>query len=319
MHEKEKFDAVIQAYENLGSKRGWTISERKSIPYGVQLRIEGEARTGSGRKRDTATVNIYHGKKGVRVVIGGSAKSELVRALRRFESERQMGSVVLTAENPASAGSVRFAGRPRIGTDEAGKGDYFGPLVVAAVYVDGGTEAGLLDLGLRDSKRIGDVQVARMARQIKERVPSAVVTLLPKEYNRRYDDVRNLNKLLAWAHAEAIQRLLAKVDCSLVLTDRFGNPRHLIQALGKFSLEIELHQFERAEADAAVAAASVLARAEYLRVLKKLSDKAGVELPKGATHVVEAGRRLVERHGPEALRRVAKWHFKTTRQILSGR
>jgi ribonuclease HIII len=287
------------------------ICDRKEIPYGLQLQIESE--------EGTATVNIYRGKKGVRVVIGGQASAELARALRRFESERQMGMVTFRQDNGAR---VRFAGQPRIGTDEAGKGDYFGPLVVAAVYVDGQTEAGLLDLGLRDSKRIGDVQVERLAQQVRERVPSAVVTLAPEEYNRRYKQMKNLNRLLAWAHALAIQRLWKEVDCATVLSDKFGDEGYLIKALGLATPPadgLKLYQFEQAEADTAVAAASVLARAEYLRQLQRLSTEVGMALPKGATHVVEAGRLLVERHGPDVLNRVAKWHFKTTRKILSNR
>lgn len=306
MPHKQEFDALVQAYEKLCFGRGWTVTDRKEIPYGLQLRIEGDG--------NTATVNIYRGKKGVRVVIGGPAQSELVQALRRFESERQMEAAVFAAEGEEP---VRFAGRPRIGTDEAGKGDYFGPLVVAAVYVDGEREAELLDLGLRDSKRIGDVEAERLARQIGRRVPSAVVTLSPQQYNRRYEETANLNKLLAWAHVRAVERLLGDVDCRTVLADKFGNKRYLIEAVADSGRNIELYQFERAEADAAVAAASVLARAEYLRRLQKLSAEVGLELPKGATHVVEAGRRLVDRHGPEILKRVAKWHFKTTRRILS--
>lgn len=308
MRTEEEFEAVEASFTSLCEQHGWQV-EKKPLSYGIQLRIEDHA--------SSATVNIYKGKRGVSVVIGGATKSELGKALLRFHSEHQVREVRFRRGERTEDRGYRFGGRPRIGTDEAGKGDYFGPLVVAAAYVDQTTEVDLLDLGLRDSKRIADERAKHMAEAIRGRIPFAVVVVGPEEYNQRYKEMRNLNKLLAWGHSLAIRRLLESVDCTTVLSDKFGDERYLTEALDAAGEGLKLFQFERAEADAAVAAASVLARDEYLRSLDALSRNVGLDLPKGATHVLEAGRILVARNGPEALRRVAKWHFKTTRQILA--
>lgn len=204
-----------------------------------------------------------------------------------------------------------------IGTDEAGKGDYFGPLVVAGVYVNHEIGPKLRRLNIRDSKRVSDAKVKELAGEIRSLCPHTVVAIGPEKYNELYEKMKNLNRILAWGHARTIENLLEETPCSRVLSDRFGDERFILNALMKKGKKIELEQKHKAEEDVAVAAASILARAEFLIRLERLSRQWGVDLPKGATHVAEAGRRLVKEHGQQILTKVAKIHFKTTRSLRS--
>jgi ribonuclease HIII len=110
---------------------------------------------------------------------------------------------------------------------------------------------------------------------------------------------------------------LNKVPCGLAIADKFGDERLILNALQEKGRTIVLEQRHKAESDLAVAAASILARAEFLIRLKRLSDEIGTTLPKGASHTVElAGRMIVKKHGEERLGSVAKLHFKTTQAVL---
>ena len=205
-----------------------------------------------------------------------------------------------------------------MGTDESGKGDYFGPLVTAGVFLPKGQEAVFQELGVKDSKRLSDNRVRDIAESIKQGYPFSIVAIGPERYNALYEKFRNLNKLLAWAHSRVIENILEEVNCTRVITDQFGDERFVINALMKKGKTIELIQRHKAEEDTAVAAASILARAEFLKRLHFLSKDAGLELPKGASpKVEEAARELVSKQGAQALEKFAKMHFKTTKKILS--
>ena len=206
-----------------------------------------------------------------------------------------------------------------IGTDESGKGDYFGPLVVAGVFVPEEQQNVLTELGIRDSKKISDNRIRELATLLKEGYKHSLVTIGPERYNELYTKLRNLNKILAWAHSRAIENILEEVNCSVAVTDQFGDKSFVLNALMKKGREIELIQRPKAEEDLAVAAASILARAEFLRRLYFLSQDVGMDLPKGSSSLVdEAGLRLVKLHKVEILDKVAKKHFKITRRILTS-
>lgn len=208
-------------------------------------------------------------------------------------------------------------GEGRIGVDESGKGDFFGPLVIAACYV-GPEHLAELD-GVKDSKKLTDAQALKFSNVIRAVCPHEVISIGPAKYNDLYDQFKNLNRLLAWGHARAIENVLEKQPASLVISDEFakggGAVKSVLYEKGK---QVEFRSMVRAEADLAVAAASILARAEFLRKLKSLSEQFGVELPKGATNVIGPGKNFVKKHGPEALRQVAKMHFRTAGQVLEG-
>lgn len=212
---------------------------------------------------------------------------------------------------------------PHIGVDESGKGDFFGPLVVAGVYVNAEAAGTLHEAGVKDSKAISsDRRIHELAKLIRA-TPGCVgnvVPIGPAAYNRLHAKMGNVNSLLGWGHARVIENLLARVpDCPRAISDQFGNKRIIQQALLERGRKIELVQRHRAEADVAVAAASILARAEFVQRLVASGRELGVTLPKGASAAVEdAGREVVAKHGTAALGRVAKLHFRTTQKVVAG-
>jgi ribonuclease HIII len=206
----------------------------------------------------------------------------------------------------------------RIGIDESGKGDYFGPLVIAAVFVDATTQEELALMQVRDSKKISDGRILDMAPDIKMICPHSIIAIGPHKYNELYAKIRNLNRLLAWGHAKALETLLERVSCERAISDQFGDERLILHALQAKGQKIVLEQRPKAESDVAVAAASILARAEFLTRLKRLSEEVGTMLPKGASPAVElAARMVIKKHGQTRLVSVAKLHFKTTQAVLS--
>lgn len=215
----------------------------------------------------------------------------------------------------------------RIGTDEAGKGDYFGPLVVAAVWADAEMEDLLRAQGVKDSKRLTDNSCRRLAKEIAALCPHEVVKIFPTKYNSLITQMGNLNHLLGWAHARAIESLLEQLagrqpewrGPQEIITDQFGDEAYLQRALMKKGRSAPLLQKTGAEAEIVVAAASLLARAGFLEGLARLSAEAGLPLPKGASQVLSAGRRVLAEGGEELLGKVAKLHFRTTKQLLATR
>jgi ribonuclease HIII len=204
-----------------------------------------------------------------------------------------------------------------IGTDESGKGDYFGPLVVAGFYAPDDQEAVLRELGVRDSKALSDGRVRGIAESLRQGYTHSLVVIGPEKYNELYAKFRNLNKLLAWGHARVIENILDRIDCSKAVTDQFGDERFVLNALMQKGRAITLVQRPRGEEDVAVAAASILARAEFVRRMEELSAQWGVELRKGAGPPVEAAAAaFLRRHGAAALPQVAKMHFKITERVL---
>jgi ribonuclease HIII len=204
-----------------------------------------------------------------------------------------------------------------IGTDESGKGDYFGPLVIAGFYCPEGQENVLRELGVRDSKTISDKRCRDIAETLQRGYLHAVVAIGPARYNELYEKFRNLNKLLAWGHARVIENILERVDCRQVVTDQFGDERFVRTALLTRGKTVTLVQRTKAESDPAVAAASILARAEFLKRLSFEGRDWGMVFPKGASAAVDAAAvEFVRLHGRESLGKVAKIHFKTTLKAL---
>ncbi len=208
----------------------------------------------------------------------------------------------------------------RIGIDESGKGDYFGPLVIAAVFVDATTQGELRLMGARDSKKLSDGRVLEMALDIRTICPHSVIAIGPQKYNELYTKIKNLNRLLAWGHAKALENLLERgITCERAISDQFGHERLILNALQEKGRTIALEQRTKAESDVAVAAASIVARAEFLLRIKRLSSEVGITLPKGASPAVElAAKMIIKKHGQERLGSVAKLHFKTTNAVLAN-
>lgn len=212
--------------------------------------------------------------------------------------------------------------QPHMGIDESGKGDFFGPLVIASAYVNEDLVGKLREMGVRDSKKISSDNVAlNMARDIRKLLGDrcAMVTIGPRSYNRMYAKIRNVNKMLAWGHARAIENLLEKVpDCPRALSDKFGPTHQIERALMDKGKKIRLDQRTKAESDPAVAAASILARAGFVHALKQMGKSRGFEVPKGASEKVRReAEKLVANDGPAVLLDTAKCHFQTTDKVLA--
>jgi ribonuclease HIII len=210
-----------------------------------------------------------------------------------------------------------------IGVDESGKGDFFGPLVVAGLLAGKNHLAYFHEIGVRDSKRISDNRISAIDEQLRARFPHGVVVLMPEEYNRRYDQTKNLNVLLADCHARVIADMLQqgrerRVRVDLAISDKFGKTDRLVSALSRIDCRLRVEQLVRGETIPQVAAASILARAEFVRRMHGLSKEFGLELPKGASaQVDEVGRQLVARYGEAVLARASKRHFKNYRRSLA--
>jgi ribonuclease HIII len=209
---------------------------------------------------------------------------------------------------------------PHLGVDESGKGDFFGPLVIAGVYVERETVRRLLQAGVQDSKRIGsDARIRELAKQIRQTVRDGidVVTIGPARYNELYRKFANLNSLLGWGHARVIENLLArKPDCSRSLSDKFADTRVIQDALMKHGRHIQIEQRPRAESDIAVAAASIIAREAFINWLDRKGKELGLRLGRGVSSEIKAtASAIVEKHGPEMLSNIAKTHFRTAHEV----
>ncbi|MBP7638592.1 MAG: ribonuclease HIII [Kiritimatiellae bacterium] len=212
---------------------------------------------------------------------------------------------------------------PHMGIDESGKGDFFGPLVACAVYVDPDLAHAMQELGVKDCKQLSDKAVffiGTKTRQLLGPKRFAMVSIGPEAYNRLYAKIRNVNSLLAWAHARCIENLLETVpDCPRAVADQFGAKQVIERALMKKGRSIKLEQRHKAESDIAVASASVLAREAFLRGLGRLGETHGIQAHKGASEQVKASAiELVKKAGPEVLLKACKCHFKTTDQVLAA-
>jgi len=204
-----------------------------------------------------------------------------------------------------------------LGIDESGKGDFFGPLVIAGVLADREQSGELVRRGIRDSKKISDNKILELSRWIEDKFITSVVVIGPEKYNQLYARIRNLNKLLAWGHSRIIENIAAEHSLDLAVSDKFGRTDFIEQALMKNGKNIRLHQQVRAESIPQVAAASIMARATFVRFMKKLSDDFGMTLPKGAGSIVDqAAAAIVREKGAEILDKLAKVHFKNYRKVL---
>lgn len=180
-----------------------------------------------------------------------------------------------------------------------------------------------MELGVKDSKQISsDTRIGEIAKEIRSAVTAKCIEVLaigPEAYNRLHAKMRNVNDILGWGHARVIENLLARVDSPTAISDQFGNKRIIENALMERGRKIKLVQRHRAESDLAVAAASIMARDEFVRRLAMLGKQSGIKLPKGASQaVLDAGKELVTKRGRDALPRVAKMHFRTAQRVLES-
>lgn len=303
----EKYEII----KRILSSRNFSVDPYKEINYGLQFRVSDEKKSGIIRiyqSKDDSTKIDYS------LVNPKNFKIE-IQEIIEDESYKYISNEELKNSN-------RF-GYPIIGTDEAGKGDYFGPLVSAGVYVDLERAKRLAGLGVQDSKNLSDKQNEHIAKKIKKICDSrySIVEISPYRYNTLYEQLirenRNLNDLLAWGHAKSIEEILKRANCQRAIIDKFSNEKFVLNKLQERGKKIEIIQIHRAERNIAVAAASILARTRFLEKLMELSEQFNIQFPKGSSSVViEKGKEFIEKYGKENLNQIAKLHFKTTQIIL---
>ncbi len=205
----------------------------------------------------------------------------------------------------------------RIGLDEAGKGDFFGPLCIAGCCAKEEQIKALISFGVKDSKKMSDKSVLDISYKIKKECPHKILRLFPETYNNLYEKFHNLNRMLAWAHSTVLEDLVKETHCSKAILDQFAPAQLMEQMLERKKIPVQLVQRFRGEEDVVVAAASILARAAFLEGLQTLGNSMQIELPKGASSlVIEKGKKIVAIHGEDALKKLGKLHFKTKDSIL---
>jgi len=290
-------------------------------------RLEEHLRSGGYRLREVPHARVSGVKPDLNVTLYQSGK-----LVAQGKGTREFVEFVL---EPEILGAARIGYEavldpslmePRIGVDESGKGDFFGPLCVAAVYVNAAVLEAWKSAGIRDSKTVGsDAAIARLDAVIRG-TPGCQVSVIAignEAYNRLHERHGSVNTVLAWGHARAIENLLERgplLDPPPVraVSDQFASSKTTVErALLPLGRSLPLVQRHRAEEDIAVAAASIVARHECLERLGRLGKEFGMTLPRGASAAVEqAARALVASHGAGVLPRVAKMHFRTRHRVL---
>jgi ribonuclease HIII len=267
-------------------------------------------------------------KSGKVVVPSGQAPAHDTATAAVHKVVDGLGGILKPTDAPPTAPAADDS-VAHIGTDEAGKGDYFGPLVCAACFLDPEVAEILRSLGVKDSKSLSDKTIRRLAAEIRARLGGRfeVITIQPKRYNSLYKEMRaegkNLNSIVAWGHARGIKNLVVdhKIDAQYAVIDKFADERYMRDLLAPYppTQDLRLDQRTKAESDIAVAAASILARDAFVTWLETQSTKLGLPLPKGAGEpVIAAARRIVAERGQTALNELAKLSFRTTQKVLES-
>jgi ribonuclease HIII len=268
-------------------------------------------------KQPHLNVVLYNSGK---LVVQGKGTKEWIE----FVWEPLFGISSLSSPPSDSKPSPENASAPieHIGIDESGKGDFFGPMVVAAFLMKPEDLELLATLGARDSKEIkSEAKINRIAEALLKKMPHQceILVLKPETYNPLVKKMGSVNRLLAWGHATVLENLLERYpNVTHATADQFGPEHQITTALKTRGKQITLEQRHKAESDPAVAAASILARHRFVLEMNELSKLCACTLPRGATHVRSIGEDIVKRAGPDILTRVAKTHFRTTRQVLEA-
>lgn len=300
---EETAQKILDRYVVILKKENFEISEPIRNEYSYQVSINDE--------NDRISLHVFFGKKGNKIVLQGN------KELKLFKKAYDLifGESLIPDDKPEQEPAY-----PYVGTDESGKGDYFGPLVIAGVYLTPQAGKLLKTLGIRDSKELSDYQIKQLATEIKKmnEIIFDVVLISPEKYNRLYAKMGNLNRLMGWAHARVIENLLGKCDAGEVISDKFGNEKIILDALQQRGRSINLQQVTKAEKFIAVAAASILARDAMVKWFNTHSKKYKLKIPKGSSLEVEStAKNILKKYGEEELNRLVKLHFKTSNKIFN--
>jgi len=299
---EEKAFKIISNYLRLLDEHKLEITEIVKKPYNFEVNISDN--------KQLVKLLVYFGKKGNKTVVQGDNSSKLFLLVNNLI----FGESLFEYEDGRFNEPEEY-----IGTDESGKGDYFGPLVVAGVYSGKKNLESLKRLGVKDSKLFTDASIRKIAKEIRNIIENNynVIAISPGKYNKLFEDMGNVNRILGWAHAKVLENILEKQNAAEAISDKFGDERLIINALQTKGKKINLHQFTKAEKYTAVAAASILAREKFCEWFDLQKKVLGIELPKGASLKVEkAASEIKNKYGLEKLSELAKVHFKTTKKII---
>ncbi len=299
-HIESTAERTIKNYfENL-SADGYKLTEIQKQEYHYEFLVT--------KEKEKIKLQVYFGKKGVKTILQGDQTSNLYKELYpKFNTDL----FALEQEQIKEPSCY-------IGTDESGKGDYFGPLVIAGVLIENKSIGFLKNIGVKDSKELSDNSIKKIASEMRRNhdIKSNVISIYPKKYNELYSRVGNVNRILGWAHAKVIENLLEKNSAEEAISDKFGDEKYIFLSLQERGKNIILHQVTKAERYTAVAAASILARDRFNSWFKHEKDKLGFEIPKGASESCElAAEKVINKIGNHSLKDFVKLHFKNTQRL----
>ena len=292
---------IIIRYSKKLENLGFTISVPQKELYSYNITLE--------KDNNKIKLLVYFGKKGNKFQAQGNPETPAFKEVNSLV----FGEKLFQEDNKQIKEPENY-----IGTDESGKGDFFGPLVVAGVLVDKTSIFKLKELGVRDSKSITDYNIKKLAIKIKSLLKNKfdIIPLKPEKYNQLHAKMGNVNLILGWAHAKVIENILNSFEVEEAISDKFGNEKTILNALQEKGRQIKLHQVTNAERYTAVAAASILARDAVIKWFEVNSKKLKIKIPKGASKAVEnSAREVVKTFGKDALPGLVKMHFKTSKRI----
>ena len=304
MDTKEKTAlSIINRHKTLLQESNLQVTDPSRNEYSYQINIS----NGS----EKISLLVFFGKKENKVVIQGNKDLKLHKKVSDLVCGEKLFETNATDEEPDY---------PYIGTDESGKGDYFGPIVFAGVFLTPETGKILKSIGVRDSKELSDNQIKQLSSEIRKILKDNfdVVHISPEKYNQLWGKMGNLNRIMGWGHARVIENLLNRCSAQEAISDKFGNEIIILDALQEKGRNINLKQITKAERFSAVAAASILARESVINWFSVNSRKYKIELLKGSSVEVERIAKIIlEEHGAETLNKLVKMHFKTSQKVFN--
>ncbi|MBN1300020.1 MAG: ribonuclease HIII [Melioribacteraceae bacterium] len=295
MDTKQKAESTIENYRRIVDSDNIKTSAIEEKQFNFEFT--------AGNIKERIKVQVYFGKKGLRTVLQGNKENSLYKTVQNLIIDQK--SLMFDEKPPDEPSDY-------IGSDESGKGDLFGPLVVCAFHCLDEYKNNLIRIGVRDSKDLSPSQISELAKMIKRKFSNDIETVLitPEKYNIMYERFRNLNKILSWAHSKAIENLLKRVKCSNVVIDKFSEKENF----ESISNSAEIYLTHKAERFTGVAAASIIARSEFDNWFIKNNL---MHLPKGAsTETVKIAEKIFDTNGIDELEKYAKIHFKSLKHLI---
>lgn len=292
----------IEKISKILNKEGFSVTNVDKKLYNYEIIVN--------RESQQTKVLVYFGKKGLKTIIQGNVESKIYTTINNL----LFGKSLFVDQK---VDELVFANY--IGTDESGKGDFFGPLVIAAVYVDNQTKIELEKIGVKDSKLFSDNNIKVLESSIRKIIGDnfEIIQINPEKYNQLYESFNNLNKIMGWAHAKAIETLILKTKSENVISDKFGNEKLIKDELKKKNINVNLYQTAKGERFTAVAAASILARAKVVDWFYFKSKEIGYEIPKGGGEAVNVvAKHILQQNNKDYLLKLIKFHFKNSQSIF---